>query len=63
DECNLTLSELNAVKQSFIFSLTNMLHGRVAYPKESDGKKGPKKEASDDESGGGTPGEKNDDET
>lgn len=34
DECNLTLAELNTVKQSFIFSLTNMLHGRVAYPKD-----------------------------
>ncbi len=34
DECNLTLRELNTVKQSFIFSLTNMLHGRVAYPKD-----------------------------
>ncbi len=33
DECNLTLAELNKIKQSFIFSLTNMLHGRIAYPK------------------------------
>lgn len=33
DECTLTLSELNKIKQAFIFSLTNMLHGRVAYPK------------------------------
>lgn len=38
DECNLTLAELNTIKQSFIFSLTNMLHGRVAYPKEESGK-------------------------
>lgn len=36
DECNLTLIELDTVKQSFIFSLTNMLHGRVAYPKDED---------------------------
>ncbi len=34
DECTLTLRELDTVKQSFIFSLTNMLHGRIAYPKE-----------------------------
>ncbi len=34
DECNLTLSELNKIKQAFVFSLTNMLHGRVAYPKD-----------------------------
>lgn len=33
DQCNLTFSELNKVKESFIFSLTNMLHARVAYPK------------------------------
>lgn len=34
DECNLTLAELNRIKQSFIFSLTNMLHARIAYPKD-----------------------------
>ena len=34
DECNLTLAELNQIKQSFVFSLTNMHHGRVAYPKD-----------------------------
>ncbi|MBI9021444.1 MAG: HDIG domain-containing protein, partial [Verrucomicrobia bacterium] len=34
DECNLTLAELNTVKQAFVFSLTNMLHGRIAYPKD-----------------------------
>ncbi len=33
DDCNLTLSELKIIRQSFIFTLTNMLHGRVAYPK------------------------------
>ena len=33
DECNLTLRELDTVKKSFVFSLTNMLHGRIAYPK------------------------------
>jgi putative nucleotidyltransferase with HDIG domain len=39
DECNLTLAELNKIKQSFIFSLTNMLHGRVAYPKDENNRK------------------------
>jgi len=34
DECTLTLAELNQIKQSFVFSLTNMLHGRIAYPKD-----------------------------
>ncbi len=38
DECNLTLAELNKIKQSFIFSLTNMLHARVAYPKPEEEK-------------------------
>ena len=45
DECNLTLAELHIVKQSFIFSLTNMLHGRVAYPKDESGKENPNSEA------------------
>lgn len=36
DDCNLTLSELKIIRQSFIFTLTNMLHGRVAYPKADD---------------------------
>jgi putative nucleotidyltransferase with HDIG domain len=45
DQCNLTLAELTTIKQSFVFSLTNMLHGRVAYPKEENGKKSSKNEA------------------
>lgn len=39
DDCNLTLSELSRIKQSFIFTLTNMLHGRVAYPKDENNRK------------------------
>lgn len=38
DECSLTLAELTAIRRSFIFSLTNMLHGRVAYPKATEPK-------------------------
>lgn len=34
DECRLTLADLNKIKQAFVFSLTNMLHGRIAYPKD-----------------------------
>ena len=34
DECDLTFAELHKIKESFIFSLTNMVHGRVAYPKD-----------------------------
>jgi putative nucleotidyltransferase with HDIG domain len=33
DEAPLTLAEIGKAKQSFLFTLTNMLHGRVAYPK------------------------------
>lgn len=36
DDCALTFAELKVIKQSFIFTLTNMLHGRVPYPKDED---------------------------
>jgi cyclic-di-AMP phosphodiesterase PgpH len=36
DDCDLTLSELTRVKRSFIFTLTNMLHARVPYPRHED---------------------------
>ncbi|MFC1467894.1 HDIG domain-containing metalloprotein, partial [Verrucomicrobiota bacterium] len=32
----LTLAQLTEIKNSFVFTLTNMLHGRVAYPKDED---------------------------
>lgn len=38
DYANLTMAEIKAVKQSFIFSLTNMLHGRIPYPKDNENK-------------------------
>jgi putative nucleotidyltransferase with HDIG domain len=34
DQASLTMAEINSVKQSFIFSLSNMLHGRIPYPKD-----------------------------
>ena len=34
DNSNLTLNELGAIRTAFIFTLTNMLHGRIAYPKD-----------------------------
>lgn len=34
DECDLTLLDLARVKKAFVFTLTTMLHGRVAYPKD-----------------------------
>jgi membrane-associated HD superfamily phosphohydrolase len=36
DEAPVTFEELSKIKTSFTFTLLNMLHGRVAYPKESE---------------------------
>ncbi len=38
DHASLTMAEINIVKQSFIFSLSNMLHGRIPYPKDHENK-------------------------
>ena len=38
DECPLTFKELYAVKSSFTYTLLNMLHARIEYPKEADEK-------------------------
>jgi len=35
DECPLTFKELYAIKSSFTYTLLNMLHSRVEYPKEN----------------------------
>ena len=42
-DCELTLKELTAVKKSFVFTLTSMLHGRVSYPEDEDRDKQPAK--------------------
>lgn len=34
DLCPLTMRELNEIRASFVFSLSNMLHGRNPYPRE-----------------------------
>ena len=34
DLCDLKLSELTIVKRTFVFTLSNMLHGRIPYPKD-----------------------------
>ena len=39
DAAQLTMAEINTVKQSFIFSLSNMLHGRIPYPKDNENKR------------------------
>lgn len=38
DECALTMRELAKVKDSFANTLRSMLHSRIDYPKEEDGK-------------------------
>lgn len=35
DYTQLTMAQINTVKQSIIFSLTNMLHGRIPYPSKT----------------------------
>ncbi len=32
DDCDLTLKEIRTIKESFIFTLKNMLHSRISYP-------------------------------
>ena len=34
DNCPLTLRDLREIRESFVFSLSNMLHGRNPYPRE-----------------------------
>lgn len=34
DECGMTLREIRCLGESFRFSLKNMLHSRIAYPKD-----------------------------
>ncbi len=43
DNSLLTMAQLTEIKQSFIFTLTNMLHGRVAYPKDGNNDSKPAK--------------------
>lgn len=54
DYANLTMAEIKVVKQSFIFSLSNMLHGRIPYPKD-DGNKPSKPSAKTSGSASETP--------
>jgi putative nucleotidyltransferase with HDIG domain len=46
DECPLTFQELDKIRKSFIYTLLNMLHARIEYPKEESG---PKPEPAKDE--------------
>ena len=46
-DADLTLANLTKIKRSFVFSLTNMLHGRIPYPTDEDRDKQPTKPAED----------------
>jgi len=35
DECDLTMREVNAIAENFAYTLTNMLHSRIAYPTDT----------------------------
>ncbi|HEX4083829.1 MAG TPA: hypothetical protein VHY22_02875, partial [Chthoniobacteraceae bacterium] len=35
DECDLTMREIQAIAENFAYTLTNMLHSRIAYPTET----------------------------
>ena len=42
------MAQLNLVRRAFVFSLNNMLHGRVAYPgKDAEGTPSPGNSPSD----------------
>ncbi|HAS83835.1 MAG TPA: hypothetical protein DCS43_14470, partial [Verrucomicrobia bacterium] len=34
DDCELSLMDLSKIRKAFIFTMTTMLHGRIAYPKD-----------------------------
>ena len=36
DDSGLTLNEISRIRRCFVFTLTNMLHGRVPYPRDED---------------------------
>ena len=45
DECDLTLRDLRTIAERFRFTLMNMLHTRIAYPKEGKTSNGTSDEA------------------
>ncbi len=36
DECDLTMRDLKAIAEKFLFTLRSMMHSRIAYPKDED---------------------------
>jgi putative nucleotidyltransferase with HDIG domain len=45
DDCPLTFQELNKIRESFVYTLLNMLHSRVEYPKEAETQAAPHTDA------------------
>lgn len=49
DECPLTFQELDKIRKSFIYTLLNMLHARIEYPKDEAEEKEDSKTTKSDE--------------
>ena len=41
NDCPLTFQELNKIRESFVYTLLNMLHSRIEYPKDSSKEEAP----------------------
>jgi len=58
DECNLTLEEINLIRESFYSTLKSIMHNRISYPKADtetgEKKKRSKKKKSSSEKGNGS---------
>lgn len=48
DQSALTFAELTEIKRSFVFTLTNMLHGRIPYPKDENRNRSPTEKVQDE---------------
>ncbi len=47
DACDLTMAELKQLQRAFVFTLTNMLHGRISYPSDENRNKPDSNRAAD----------------
>ncbi len=47
DACDLTMAELKKLQRAFVFTLTNMLHGRISYPSDENRNKSETNHAAD----------------
>ena len=54
-DAELTMRDLRLIQDRFIATLKNMLHSRIAYPKDEDENRGEKRSAPDADTGGGRP--------